>query len=434
MKKFLAIILGTLFVLSFAASAFAIHAEIPEGTQSVVAKGDTQFTLGGLLRTRGWYFKNNEDNAFSGQNANAQPFKTKSKAFYDQRARFSFDAKVTPNVQGYVLLQGDWKWGAINAKGDHLDVIESWITYKGSDLFGFNAGLKVGHMPLALGEQQFFQHTTNGDDAIVFFMDPTKELHVGLLTIKLGGDGKAAAFSTNSAGNNHDDLDAYVGLMTYKLDDKNVIGLNYTYLNESDVNLSLQNLGFHAKGDMSGLGYKAEVDFQFGENGDSDYKGYAVMAGLNYKVDPVNVRAGFAMGSGDNDSTDGEIKDFQTFLSDDVHYALAYDYRVATTAGKTLTGLSNTTYFNLGVDFSPTKDLKAKLDGYVLRATKAPGGVSKSAGWEVDAGISYNVAKNLLYTLDLGYFKAGDWYEDMYPTKGSAKGSTAVRQQLILSF
>ena len=47
MKKFLAIILGTIFVLSFAATAFAIHAEIPSETQAVVAKGTTQITIDG---------------------------------------------------------------------------------------------------------------------------------------------------------------------------------------------------------------------------------------------------------------------------------------------------------------------------------------------------------------------------------------------------
>jgi len=39
MKKYLALALGVLFTLGFAASAFAIHAEIPAETQAVVAKG-----------------------------------------------------------------------------------------------------------------------------------------------------------------------------------------------------------------------------------------------------------------------------------------------------------------------------------------------------------------------------------------------------------
>ena len=63
LKKYLALILGVLFVLSFAASAFAIHAEIPSETQAVVATGSTQITLGGEIRTRGWW----QDNITAGK-------------------------------------------------------------------------------------------------------------------------------------------------------------------------------------------------------------------------------------------------------------------------------------------------------------------------------------------------------------------------------
>jgi hypothetical protein len=57
-KKSLAIILGTLFVLSLAANAFAIVAEIPSETQGVVAAGGAQITLSGELSVRGWWVNN----------------------------------------------------------------------------------------------------------------------------------------------------------------------------------------------------------------------------------------------------------------------------------------------------------------------------------------------------------------------------------------
>jgi hypothetical protein len=56
--KRLAIILGAFFVLSLAASAFAIIAEIPSETQGAVAAGGVQITLGGELRVRGWWVNN----------------------------------------------------------------------------------------------------------------------------------------------------------------------------------------------------------------------------------------------------------------------------------------------------------------------------------------------------------------------------------------
>lgn len=415
MKKYLSLILSVLLVMSFAASAFAIHAEIPAETQAVVSKGATQITLGGFLRTRGWYFNNLTPAGL--------PDDTNSRAFLDQRVKLLVNAQVTPNVQGLFELQGDQVWGSAgpNQKGDALKWIQAWIQYTGSGLFGFNSGLKVGHMPLALGHQTFFQHTTNGDDAIVFFMDPTKNVHIGLLAVKLN-EGSAAV--------NSDDLDGYVALTTFKLDEKNTVGANYTYLNQSNADFKLQNVGLHANGSVAGFGYKAEGNIQFGDiNDDVKARGYSIMAGVNYALNPVNVRASFGLGSGDDDDDD-KAEQFISFLSDTEHYTQVYDYKAVTAAGSTLTGLSNTTYYNLGVDYTVSPSIKTSLDGYLLRATKAEG--SKKVGWEVDAKVVYNVARNLNYIFDVGYFDAGKFYEDAFGV--DEKAATLVRQQLILSF
>jgi len=437
LKKFLAIILGALFVMSFAASAFAIHAEIPAETQAIVAKGATQITLGGELRTRGWYTKNIVAGA---------PIDSSSAAWYDQRVRLSVDANVSPNVQGLIQLEsGDnlqtdvTKWGNFNQHLPGFNLLQAWILYKGTGLFGFGSGLKVGHMPLALGEKQFFDHTRFGDDAIVFFMDPMKELHVGLLTIKLAGDGndhKAIAGTPIGANvlkgkntDNGDDLDAYVALATYKWDAQNTIGINYTYLNLTDAEFTHQNLGLHANGNISGFGYKAEGDIQFGEWGDSKFKGYAFLLALNYKFDPATIRGSFAIGSGQGPDEAEDIEQFVPYVSEVQNYTLIYEYLVNTTAGAKGTGLANTTYVNLGVDFTPMKDLKASIDGYLLNATEeSPITREKDAGWEVDGKIVYNVAKNLVYQFDAGYFKAGDFYGD------ANKGVTVLRHMLTLNF
>jgi len=418
LKKFLAIILGAIFVLSFAASAFAIHAEIPSETQAVVAKGGTQITIDGELRSRGWYEKN-----VAG--AQGDPVSTKSGAWYDQRIRLAVDAKVTPNVEGYVQLESGSgntsdlvTWGNFNQKLGPMSILQAWILYTGQGLFGFPAGLKIGHMPLALGERQFFDHTKFGDDAIVFFMDPTKELHVGLLAIK---------FVEGVKMDNQDDLDGYVGLAVYKWDPKNSVGLNFTYLKSNASGMKESDLGLHAAGNISGFTYKAEADFQFGDKAEgTKAKGYGLMAGVGFMVDPVGIRASAAYGSGDSDGT-GE-KQFDTFLGNDQHYTLVYEYRVTSAAGAVNTGLSNTTYFNLGVDFAPTKDLKASLDGYYLRASKTMGDQSKNVGWEADAKVVYNVAKNLTYQVDAGYFKTGGFYGD------EKKNATVLRHAITLSF
>lgn len=96
------------------------------------------------------------------------------------------------------------------------------------------------------------------------------------------------------------------------------------------------------------------------------------------------------------------------------------------------TGLANVTFYNVGLDYSPTKDLKTRLDGYIFRASEVDSG-SKNAGWEVDAGFVYSIARNLKYYFDVGYFDAGDFYEDSRGVD-NPEAVTLVRQQLILSF
>lgn len=454
MKKTFAVIAAVLFVLSFAASAFAIHAEIPAETQAVAAKGDTQIVLGGEVRVRNWYTSNR-----AGVGGVVTGVDAQDAAWYDQRVRLSVDAQVAPNVKGFVMLEtgtadqegkGDYltsnadkyKWGSFNSKPNtSMGILEAYILYTGSGLFGFNSGLKVGHMPLKLGEGYFFDHTQLGDDAIVFFMDPTKQMHVGLLTVKFAGDaGQPMSIPqlgvsnyTGKISDNTDDLDGYVGLMVYKLNDKTSIGINYTYLNLSDIKFSHQNLGLHANGSAGNFGYAAEADFQFGKVGDTKFRGDAVYLKGNYKMDALSFNAQFGWGSGDNNHDD-KIDTFIPYVGNlqNVGGAFMYDYLYATTAGGTARGIANTTFFNLGLDYAASKDLSFSGNGFIFKASKTADGVSKDAGWELDAKMVYKLAKNLKYQADLGYFAPGKFYDDTLHV--DTKGSTAFRGTFTLSF
>jgi hypothetical protein len=475
LKKIFAIFLAALFVLSFAASAFAIHAEIPSETQAVVGAGTTQITLGGELRIRGWWANNisfQDPNTFFAGVLGPTPVEANSAAWYDERVRLSLDAKVSPNVEGMVQLetsgiqgephQDSYTWGNFDSKPDTLSILQAWILYSGSGLLGVPAGMKIGHMPLALGQGIFFDHTKYGDDAIVLFVLPTKELEIDALTIKFN-EGAVSGISNAPS----DDLDGYVGIATYKIDDKNTVGLNYTYLNQAHndayagVNadgfnsLAFSNLELTGSGNISGLGWKFSGDYQFGTvfkdsaTGDkAKAKGYAIMVGLNYMLEPVNLRGMFGYGSGQKaDTTD--VKEFINFLGDDQHYTLIYDYNLMTASfvnsaaltGGRDTGLSNTTVYNLGVDVEPLKDVKVSLDGYVLNATKTDAweaavgrSVSDSVGWEIDAKIAYNIAKNLSYEVDAGYMHAGDFYQDILGPSASVENPVLLMHKLTLSF
>ncbi len=141
------------------------------------------------------------------------PIKThgqsESHSLYTTNAYITIDAKVSDNVQGYMELEtsdsdraigttfigddeinvltnnthstsGLYKWGSHDQKPmADLFFRQLWIQYTGSGLLGVPAGAKIGHQLLTLGEKQFLNHERFGDDAIVLFVQPTKELFIG---------------------------------------------------------------------------------------------------------------------------------------------------------------------------------------------------------------------------------------------------------------
>jgi len=481
-KKYLAVALGILLVMGLALSAFA--------------EDKPEITLGGKILVRGWYFDNivvpEEDEI---PKFGVVPGKSTSQAFYSTNVNLMVDAKISDSLRGMVELEktasggsansGLWYWGDSGRGYDskpNADILirQAWIQYVGTGLMGVPAGIKIGHMPISLGEKQFLNNERFGDDAILLWVDPVKEAHIAIGTVKLD-EGEL---------NSHtDDLDGYVALATYQWDKDNMVGINWVWAH-SDGNcpsvwtvdgegniittpapnvdqLNFHNVGIHAKGMIAGLSYAAEADFQFGkaegivsEDGEFDLKakGWAVYAKLGYMIDPINIRASFAYGSGDDDIEDEDCKEFQTLQGPDygptarlVHYTQIYERTVRTAAvnavlttkpggNTTNTGIANTTYYNLGIDVTPMPDVSLSVDGFLLKATKVGGweqllgqdvDVDKDLGWEVDMKASYKITKNLSYFVEAGYFKAGDFYKDVY---GDDKAVTQLVHGLLFTF
>ena len=490
MRKYLALVLGLLFILSFTATAFAIHIpELPPDEQLVTAKG-AEITLGGRIMVRGWYFSNASFEGTLGTSSSvtavpgniAEEIEPDDVALWTTNISLTLDAKVAENVQGFIELEvsqgenvqsGLYIWGGgPNVFQGHdskpnadMRLRQAWILYTGSGLLGAPAGIKIGHQLITLGEKQFLNHERFGDDALIVFVNPTKELHIAAATVK------ANEGTYTLPG---DDLDVYVLIGTYKLNKDNTAGINYSYFSNSDLEdtfggaytgldgLSFQNLGLHANGMLASIiNYAVEVDMQFGKakgfdvgpqhavgTDDLKFRGFGVYMKGGYKVPetPLNLRASFAYGSGDENGTeDGKIKEFQVSQGFDsevaiarfVHYTQIYERTIATAAlmqtlggngailGTTQgrphrnTGIANTTYYNLGLDVAATKDLSLSLDAFLLRATDTEGwgnvigdDVSKNVGWELDFKGSYKLAKNLTYFVEAGSFNPGDFYED----------------------
>jgi hypothetical protein len=477
LRKYAFIALSVFLLLAFAT---LVYAEEP------------QIKLGGNIMVRGWYFHNatfgyypvpgvNPTNAVPGD---INGYEAEDAAFWT----LTVDAKVSDNVKGFIELEisqgveisvremdgggsiplagnqqsGSYIWGNYESKPNtDLKLRQAWIQYTGSGLFGVPSGIKVGHQLLTLGEKQFLNHERFGDDALLVFVNPTKELSLAAATAKLN-----EGYYTVPG----DDIDVYALIGDYNVNKDNTIGLYYTYFDCDDLTqafggaydpyngLSFQDLGGHAHGLLAGmLTYALELDAQFGKAdaqpsatgyNDLKYSGYAVYLKGGYKLpeNPVNLRASFAYGSGQNTLDTNKIKEFQvtegfdseTNIDRFVHYTQIYERTIATAAlmqtlggnGNIIagsgdphrnTGIANTTYYNLGIDVAASKDLSMSLDGYILRASKVGGweevvgdSVSKSVGWEADFTGTYKLSKNLNYFVEAGYFSPGSFYTDTH--------------------
>ncbi|MGD0885057.1 MAG: alginate export family protein [Thermodesulfovibrionales bacterium] len=469
MKNYLALLLGVVLVFGFAASAFAIHAEIPSETTAVVAPGGTQITIGGELRVRG-IFANDAD-TFNSSIADHT-------SYYDERIRLAVDAKVTPNTEGYIQLESTNEnpesasadlniWGnyvpggalvngqthatglfqAGNATHDSLSVLQAWIMHSGTGLFGVPAGVKVGHMPLALGNGLFFDHTKFGDDALLFFIDPVQDLHLVALNAK---------FREGSTVDN-DHTDGYVVLFNYAPKDFSISG-DATYVddqaafgigvNSENNPLHFWNFGLRGNGTVAGFSFKVDGELQAGsvkainaDGSDADFKGWAVMAGASYKLDPVTLFLNVDYGSGPKKNSDN-IDAFVTTLGHDQHYSFVYEYLSVNACGDLSGGICNTWFVNLGGQADLTKDITGYINLYYIGAVEdnqitlpvsdlMTNGTSKNIGFEADAKVNYKIDRNLNYWVEGGYLFAGGFFD----TPGhSADGAYAIRHGIQLTF
>ncbi len=342
MRKYLIVALAAMFVLGFAVSSFAIHAEIPSETQAVVGAGITQITIGGEVRVRGDWRNNVYDfNKDAVSNGDA--------SFYDERVRLSVEAKVTPNTTGFIQLetasastaQGrpDYDyWGSTqapnqvgtrgtvqvgnNKEGD-MAILQAWILHQGSGLLGVPALIKIGHMPITIGTGLFYDHSYQGDDAILLGVDPIKGLHIiaayadqyqsgtpatntGTTTLT-GASNPTIGVANNSVAQsvgNNNNIQSYVLLVNYDPNKDDHIGLDVTYFNDTNnglSGLSANGLGFNSlspnnAGSIVAPGtFSASGDIHFwnvGLNGKTNIAGFGLYAEFDQQFGTLNNNGG----------------------------------------------------------------------------------------------------------------------------------------------
>jgi len=449
MKKILSLAACSAMVFGFAATASAVHIEAPAETSPVVAKGGL-LHIDGSIRHRGIA----ESNQLTDSATNEQH----TKAWYDGRVRLGVNAQTSDAISGYMLLENGFGtkdyyiWGEedpVNSlfnggeKKDSLQILEAWVQYKPA-----NWGVKVGHMPLALGNKLFFDHTGSGDDAIVGFFSPSDQMDLGVLTVK---------FNEGDLLQSGDDIDGYVAYGVYRLSEALNLGANYTYLNIGSMVTGLEgagfsNLGITVDGKVGIFTYGVDGEFQFGDwladmNGDGNLdkaKGIAFKA--NGGVDFDGLKAGVLVGYGTGDDTlDDDADQFLNFLTDTAYESYFAGYRQAIPTqgpgalniGKN-TGFSNLLLVQLNGSASVQDpiagkglDLKAKVNW--MKLNEVAGTADDDLGVEVILLADWQLGNGLVYGVEGSYLFAGDAW-DTFPGAGDAENGFFLRHRLELKF
>jgi predicted porin len=403
MKKFLAI----LVVLALTVFASVAMAEV---------------TVGGAIDTRGRYL-DNVDADLDTANDDAR-----DSNFTQTRVRIDVNAKNADNTaRGKVQIENDWDtWGRLErpmgasnaisstatppaaSDAGRLRLREAWVDF---NLPGLPGHLKGGHQLLQLGHGWFFRDMKFGSDAWLLGFPGKNTLAFVNVKVSEG----TPRFS--------DDVDAYVILDVYKINDANTVGIDVTNVHNrtggSDNGSDLYNVGLNYTGKLGPVNLKAEADFQFGTDktgaADVDFEGKQVVVQASIPMDALTINATVAWGSGDDPTTADANEGIVTILDADPHYAFLYEYFVNTAVGRINSGFENTLALGLGASFAATKTLTVGADVWAFQANEdvaLNGGTPDSnLGMEIDGKINWKITENLNFAWNLGYFMPGDAYK-----------------------
>ena len=375
-----------------------------------------------------------------------------------ERIRVNIDGKHD-NVKGRITFENDWEvWGTeqnitngnllnppstgtetmgVEARqgqpvngGKTFGIREAWIdfTIPGAQ----PAHVKVGHQFLQLGNGWFFRSMKYGSDAWLVGL-PGKNT-IAFVDVKVG-----EGLTTQS-----DDIDAYVLLDNFKIDDTKTVGAYFARVNDrrggflGGTEANLDNIGLWFNGKLGPVNLQAEVDFQMGKakgagntGGDVKFKGTQIVFQGNMAAGPAKINATIAQGSGnDLASTADEVKAYVPVLDSDPHYTVVYEYFAKTACaigddGTNVlyaknTGFCNTTALNIGGSMDVAKWLNVSLDFWMLKAVEKVSigntaltntNLSDKIGNEIDLVLRFKLYDQLTWNWQIARLMPGKAYD-----------------------
>lgn len=287
---------------------------------------------------------------------------------------------------------------------------------------------------------------------------------IGGVVIK-GGETFPNVITSDSSGENDNDLDAYLLFGKYK-NEKFVVTLSYVIQDDSRkdllfpekqyINLSADGSAGNLFYQMEGIYYGGKTPFSTAKDKRLNNNGWLGYGKLQYELPAYHSKAGVAIGygSGDNDIADDTQSDFQSLFMNNNGFQIAniygndihgYDSYRAGTSGSdgnnAGAGFANTTFFQLIASHEPVDRFniegvftyfiasKSQLVGegvlsHANDGTASTGETEKSndIGWEADLNLYYKIKDGFSFYTRLGYFSSGKIWGNSAPDAKKAQG------------
>lgn len=406
MKKLLVITMALLLVGAFTVPAMAVDHE-----------------FGGYWRTRMYNYNN-----FSGDDSGAgdvQQADTRTRLYYT--AVLSDEVKLVNKFEMDAVF-GDGTRGDIGADGQNFEIKNSYADFKLGD---FNVKLGTQGKCMARG----FLFCDDFSGAIVRYM--ADDMVIPFIWVKAyeGGTGDEA---------NDFDVDYYALDPTFSMGDLK-INPHLLYAKSEDASAWGSTSAFEAvdiyylgvsvdyAADMfsawfTGVYEAGSVDLTTGDS--LDVAASLVAAGGSFNMDALSIHAQAFYATGDDDDTDGDIKDFSFPKGASYYWAEIMGYGSIdndVSAGSPGDQITNIMALNIGVDV-PMDKLTLTVDIWNANLIEDNAAGDTDLGTEIDLAASYQLLDDLKLQVIAAYLSAGD------ATGGGDENPTEVGAIFSLSF
>lgn len=353
-----------------------------------------EVTIDGSIRIRGNSY---DDDSFDAN-------------FVEQRTRIGVNADFTDDVRVHIEIDdygffgtdlrdvtgGDSGFGGGGA-GD-VSLYQGYIEAR--DMWDTTLQLRIGRQEISLGSEWL---VGTNDTSSAFSGLSFDAIRLDYATDNFTITGIWAKLADTLAGDfGDDDTDLYALYGSYTgIEDITIDG--YWMMVRADGvsgDVDLHTIGARAGGNVSNFDYEAELAFQFGDTGSTDFDGIGINAELGYTFDAnyaPRIYIGFAWLGGPDDGDAG----FNRLFS---------NWEYSQFLGNT--DLSNVWLVRGGVSMSPTEDISLGLDLAYFQADEETAGSDDSLGFETDLHLAYQYSEDLAFRVGWAHFFAGDGTED----------------------